>query len=128
MLYHGVMLDAADVLDSGLGKDRFEVAGPAAGDAHLVAGVRVERHRHPPERADRRPPTGQVPSGRGHGAARPGDPRHLPHARHGIVHEVDDELREGDVELAVAERQLLGAAAAHVDAGKPAPDRVNEGL
>ena len=53
-------------------------------------------------------PAAVVPHGRCDDASRACDARHLAQASHRIGHEVDDELREHELELAVGERQLLG--------------------
>ena len=59
--------------------------------------------------------------------------RHLRQSAHRIVHEVDDQLCQGSVELAIGERQLLGRGDAYVDPGmaarglrqRMASDRIN---
>ena len=43
------------------------------------------------------------------------DARHLGQSAYRIVHEVDDELRQGRVELVLSERQLFRGCNAYVD-------------
>ena len=79
--------------------------------------VGVELPGRVPERAQRPLTTAVIPDACGHGPARPGHACHLRHARRGIAHEVDDELRERRVERVVRERQLLRGGEPDVDSG-----------
>jgi hypothetical protein len=94
----------------------------------LVVHLRVELARRAPERRQRRAVAGQVPDARRDDAARRRHARHLAQACDGIAHEVDDELREGNVEAGVRKRQLLGSGPADVDAGVAFARRLHERL
>ena len=69
-----------------------------------------------------------IPHARCDDASLTGDARHLAQPRYGIRHEVDDELREGGVELVLAERQLLGGRTLHRDARVAFADSLDERL
>jgi hypothetical protein len=85
----------------------------------LVHKLGVELARCMPEHADRTSAASVVPDARRHDTALPSHTHHLLHPHCGVLHEKDDELRQGRVEHRVLERQLLGGCSAHVDARMP---------
>ena len=119
------MLDAdrkrglLDVVQPRCPEELGELSLARARKLRLVLGVRIELARRLPERAERTLSTAVVPDARRHDTALARHASHLPKARDGVGHEVDDELRQGGVECTVVERQLLGRGALHVDPGVP---------
>src|SRR6188472_546901 len=97
-----------------------------AGKRRLVLGVRIDLVDRPPERRQRRALAGVVPYARRDDPASSRHPPHLGQARHGVVHEVDDELPQRRVEGAVAEGQVLGAREPDLDAGMTLARGVDE--
>src|SRR6266511_2324025 len=88
-----------------------------ASELRFVLSPGIELPHHRPEQAERTPPTGVVPDAGSDDPVAAGDSRHLPQADDGTRHEVHDELREGNVELAIGEGQLLSGGMADVDTG-----------
>ena len=120
-------LAAVGVRQAGSGEQPREVALPRPGQPRLVPDPRGDVVRGGPERVQRAAPAGVVPDAGGDGASGPGDADHLGEAAEGIRHEVHDELRQHDVERAVAEGQLLGRGLADVDVRESAPGCRDEG-
>ena len=85
----------------------------------FVHDLGVELARCIPEHADRTSAAGVVPDGRRHDTPLPSHTHHLRHSQRGVLHEKDDQLRQGRVEHRIPERQLLGGCSPHVDAGMP---------
>ena len=69
-----------------------------------------------------------VPDARGDDTVAPRDAAHLGQPRDGVLHEVDDQLRQGRVKRPVSERQPLGRRPADVDARIARPRRGHERL
>jgi hypothetical protein len=80
-----------------------------------------------PEGAQQRHAVRELPHTGGHDAARTNHAAHLRDTPPGIAHPGHDELRQGCVELAVLERQLLSASDTHIRAGYPPGARVHPG-
>ena len=72
--------------------------------------------------------TGVIPDARRDDTVPPGHAGHLGEPRDRVLHEVDDELREGRVERFARERQPLGGRLPDVDARVASPRRGNERL
>ena len=70
-----------------------------------------------PEGREGRLTARMIPNARCNQAAVAGDTCHFSQATYGIFHEVNDELGQGRVELAVGERQLFSCCDADVDSG-----------
>ena len=70
--------------------------------------------------------TSVVPDTGGHQPPGPCHPNHLPHPGFGVAHEVDHELRQGDVERSLCERKRLGLGLDHLDAGQTRSAGFNE--
>ena len=90
-----------------------------AREVGLVVDLGVELPGRVPEGAQRPGTAAVVPHARRDDAAASRDSCQLTQARDGIGHEVDDELRQGGVELVVGKRQLLGCGPLDGDAGMP---------
>ena len=104
------------------------VRWPSRPRGRLVDRLWIERTGGLPEGAQRAFPARVIPHARGDDAAGPDDARHLVEARHGIGHEVDDELGERGVECPVLERQVLRGRLPDLGAGVSLPHRVHEGV
>ncbi len=105
------------VLEPGAAQQLRDLAVAHADTRLLALGLRVDRARRAPERAEHRHAAARdIPHAAGDDAARPRDARHLARARRGVAHEREHERAQRDVERAVLERQLLGDADAHVGA------------
>ena len=104
-----------------------QVAFPGTRQLGLVLDLGIEVVRGLPEQAERSPVAGVIPhAGRDH-AAVARHARHLAEPGDGVRHEVHDELREGGVERAVVERQVLRRGALDVDLGVALACRRDEG-
>jgi hypothetical protein len=94
----------------------------------LVVHAGIEVARRLLERAERPTAATVIPNTGCDDALSARHPRHLPQARDGIGHEVDDELRHGGVELAIFERQLLRCGASDLNPREAALRSFDEGL
>ena len=94
---------------------KLALAGPR--ELRFVGRLGIELPNRRPEQAQWAPPTGVVPDARDDDSTRTGDSRHLAQAGDRIRHEMDDQLRESDVELGIGKGQLLGRRTPDVDAG-----------
>ena len=103
------MSDLLDLLQSGGFEQLPQVAFAHAWEVGLVHDLGVELARRIPEHAHRTPAAGVVPDGRRHDSALPGHTPHFLRSRRGVVNEMDNQLRQGRVELRVPVRQLFGA-------------------
>jgi len=90
-----------------------------AGQRGLVLHRKAEVASGTPEAGYRRPLAGVVPYACRNDAVASCNSRHLAQTRNRVGHEVNDELRERGVELAVLERQRLRWSAADVGVGVP---------
>jgi len=79
----------------------------STGQRGLVPHSEPEVARRAKERRDRRSLAGVVPHARRDGSSASCNSRHFPQTRDRIGHEVNDELRERRVELAVRKGQCL---------------------
>ena len=68
-----------------------------------------------------------IPDASGHDSSLAGHPGHLAQTRDGLIHEVNDELREGGIEDPVLERELFGGRSSHVGRGIARVRRGDEG-
>ena len=115
------MLDAdgkrgvLDLAQTSRGQQLLEMPFAGACERRLVFDVRVEFSRHVPEQGERAVTAGVIPHACRDDAVGAGHPRHLGQARDRVVHEMDDELRQGRVERVVRERQPFGLGLLHVD-------------
>ena len=85
-------------------------------EVRLVHDVGIALARGVPEEAERSLATGVIPDARRQDAVLAGDAGHLAEPGDWIRHEVDDELGQSRVELAIAERELLGGREPNLDA------------
>ena len=81
----------------------------------------------PPERTEGTASTCVIPHASGDNPSGPGDATHLGQPRHRVTHEMDDELRERNIEGVTSERQILGRRGMDVDFRKPGTDGLDEG-
>ena len=91
-----------------------------------LGGSGLERPRRLPEGAQQLHPAREIPGAGRDDAARVRDAGHLGNPGLGVVHEVDDELRERRVERVVRPRQILGGCALQVGARHPLGARVQQ--
>ena len=103
-----------------------QVASAGAGEVGLIVDIRVERTGSAPEEAERSIDPAVIPHARDDDTASPGHAGHLGQPRDRILHEMDDELREGGVKGIIRERHLLGRRSSNVDARVARPRRGNE--
>ena len=121
------IVDGLDVPQPG-GREQFrEVALARACELGFAIDGRVELPRGLPEQAERTLVAAVVPDARGDDAVPPRHAGHLGQSRDRVLHEVDDELREGGVELVVGERQVLRGGLQHLDARVARPGSRDEG-
>jgi hypothetical protein len=106
-----------DVLETGGFEQLGKVARAGTCELRFVPSSGIELPNRRPKQAERAPPTGVVPDASGDHPARMGDPRHLAQSGDGIRHEMHNELREGNVELAIGKGQLLRGGKPDIDAG-----------
>ena len=85
-------------------------------EVRLVHDVGIVLARGVPEEAERSLATGVIPDARRQDAVLAGDAGHFAEPGDWIRHEVDDELGQSRVELAIAERELLGGREPNLDA------------
>ena len=117
-----------DVLQSRRPEQSREVAFACARELRLVLDGGIELAHSLPVHAQRALSAAVIPHGCRHDASLARDTRHLAQSRHGICHEVDDELRERGVERLLGERQVLGRRALHRDARVAFANGFDEGL
>jgi 8-hydroxy-5-deazaflavin:NADPH oxidoreductase len=115
-----------DRVQPGLREQFSQVTLADAGQVRLVVGAGIEFAHRPPEGAQRPAAARVVPDAGCDHAAGPGDPAHLPQARHRVGHEVHDQLRQHGVEGGIAERQLFGGGLPDVHTGQPLARRGHE--
>jgi hypothetical protein len=94
-----------------------EMAFVSAGQTGFTGFIGVEFVHGIPERRQGRLPARVVPYARCDHPTLTCDPRHLGQAAYRIVHEVNDELRQGSVELTIGKRQRFGGCDAYVNSG-----------
>ena len=99
-----------------------------AAESGLVQHADVELVCRLPEGCERRPLTYVIPDASCDDPIRESHPRHLPYSGQGIGHEMNDELRERCVELAIRIRQRFGRRALHVDSRMTLARGSDEGL
>ena len=109
-------LDVDEAVDRSNRSTRSPSRAPASPDSLRAPGCTSATPAQNGESGPRPPAWSQTDAATATG---PGHPRHLPEAGGRVAHEVHDELRQCEVEGAVLEGQLLGAARAHVDLGQP---------
>ena len=105
------------------------MASSRAGQFGLVLDLRIELPGRPP-RIGLAPPHRRrvVPYTRCDNAARSGHPGHLAEPFDRRSHEVNDELRQRGVEVAVRKRELLGSRLSYIDSWMAFPSGLDERL
>ncbi len=105
-----------------------QVALAGAGEVGLIVDVGVELTRGVPEEPEGALAPTVIPDARRDDTIPPGHAGHLGQPRDRVLHEVDDELREGRVERVVREWQPLGWRLSNIDARMARPRRGDERL
>jgi hypothetical protein len=107
-----------DLVQAGLIEQHREMALTGTGKRRFVLNVTVELPRRVPEQAQWSVAAGVVSDTSGNSSSRS---RHARHLAHPIGHEMNDELRQRDIEHPILVRQLLGDATLDVDPGIATP-------
>ncbi len=81
-----------------------------------------------PEEAEWSFTAGMIPDACGHDSFSSGHPGHFAQSRDGVIHEVNDELRERGIEDPVLEREVFGGRLSHVNRGIARLRRSDEGV
>jgi len=115
-------------VQSGFSEKFGEVSFARSGEVSFSFAVAIEFARSVPEEREWSFATGVIPDAGGHDSALAGYPGHLVQPCDRVVHEVNNELREGGVEDPVLERELLGGRSSHVDRGIALVHRCDKGV
>ncbi len=92
-----------------------QVAFAGAHQARFVVDLRVELTGCSPQRAEWTLTASVIPDASSHDTVLPRHAHHPRHARGRVQHDVDNKLRQGNVERLVRERQLLCGCLLHAD-------------
>ena len=114
--------------ESSFSEEFGEMTFARSGEVRLSFAVAIELACGVPEESEWSFAAVMIPDAGSHDSFLARHPGHLAQTRDGVIHEVNDELREGGVEAPVLERELFGGCSSHVDRGIARVRRGDKGV